>query len=273
MAADRGFRAGDEPTQGSGVERPGNLNPSSLAGVGADRLAGMTSVPSASDPSSTDLPLAALNAFALLAAGELVSFARLADDAAHAPELRTRIVLSRMAAADLAPLDEVERFLAEFGIDPEVLDDRIWEFREVLAEFDSRTPPRDWWERLVRTYIGYGLMLDLQTAVCQGLQGEAIEVSSDALGDAGLADYVVATLGPAIEADAQLGARLALWGRRVVGEALGIASRLLLSNPGLAQAAGAADESGRPVPEQVSGVLNGLTSQHARRMGRLGLTA
>lgn len=226
-----------------------------------------------SSPQETSVT-GAVEVFALLAAGELAAFARLADDAAHAPELRLRIVLSRMAAADLSPLDRVEQHVADLGVDPEELDDLIWEFREVLAEFDARTTPRDWWERLVRTYVGYGVFTDLERAVTAGLEGESAAVAAEVLGDAGLSDFVAATLRPVIDAEAQLGARLALWGRRTVGEAIGIAARLLQTHPELARSAatglGLADASSS---EQTTAVLNRLTSEHARRMNRLGLTA
>lgn len=213
-------------------------------------------------------------ALALIAAGTLASFARLADDAAHSPELRTRIVLSRMAAADLAPLDRVEQRLAEIGPDAEAVDDEIWEFREVLAEYDQRTTPRDWWERLVRTYVGYGVVSDLEVTLAGGLVGESEAVAQEALGSVGLTDYLVATLRPVIDSDPQLAARLALWGRRVVGEAIGIASRLLQAHPELAALAGiTGDGVARLTPDQLAPVLNHLTAEHSRRMGRLGLTA
>lgn len=234
--------------------------------------------PTAPDPSATSLAQeadpGAVAALTLIAAGALVSFARLADDAAHSPELRTRIVLSRMAAADLAPLDRVEQQLSELTRDAEAVDDEIWEFREVLAEYDQRTIPRDWWERLVRTYVGYGVVSDLEVMLAGNLRGESEAVAQEALGDVGLTDYLVATLRPVIDGDPQLAARLALWGRRVVGEAIGIASRLLQSHPELAGLAGVTgDGVTRLTPDDLAPVLNHLTAEHSRRMGRLGLTA
>jgi len=76
------------------------------------------------------------------------------------------------------------------------------------------------------------------------------------------------------------GARLALWGRRLVGEALGVVQRLLVQRPALVRlvALGAArspvegasvDAPGAP-PTKLFGEL---TAQHTRRMARLGLTA
>lgn len=223
----------------------------------------------APDPSTESL----IAAFAFLAAGELAGFARLANDAAHAPELRTRISLSRMAAAELAPIEQIEAHLLQLGADPEVVDDRIWEFRELLAEFDARTLPRDWWERLVRTYIGYGVFSDLEREIAAALPGRSGAVAANLIVDTGLFDLVVTSLRPMIDSEAQLGARLALWGRRVVGEALGIASRMLQSHPDLAAVAGLEPVGGKPTPELLTALLGRLTGEHARRMNRLALTA
>jgi hypothetical protein len=79
--------------------------------------------------------------------------------------------------------------------------------------------------------------------------------------------------------DGVLSARLALWGRRLVGEALGVVQRLLVQRPALvrlvalgaakAPAEGAASET----PGTPTKLFGELTAQHTRRMARLGLTA
>lgn len=71
--------------------------------------------------------------------------------------------------------------------------------------------------------------------------------------------------------------RLALWGRRLGGEALGVVQGLLASRPTLLQlvpeAPDAPDKTAGQ-PSTASGKLfNELTAQHTRRMTRLGLTA
>ena len=213
------------------------------------------------------------DALALIAAGELASFARLADDAAHAPDLRSRIMLSRMAAGDLAPLDRIEQRAYELGVGGESFDDLVWGSREMLAQFDARTVPRDWWERLIKTYIGYGIIADLQRELLTGLDETTRKIANEALGDNGHADFVVATLSPYLAGESQLGSRLALWGRRVVGEGLGVAQRLLLGTEGLAVLTGVVQDGQRPTAEAIGPVLGRLTSEHARRMKRLNLTA
>ncbi|TRW44319.1 ferritin-like fold-containing protein [Georgenia yuyongxinii] len=196
---------------------------------------------------------------------QLAAFTRLAKDAQHAPDLPGQVTISRMAAGELAHLDELERLARELGAD---FYDTTARFADLLGDLDRRTAPGDWWERLMKTYVAYGMLADLQRALSADLDKTLRAVVEEILADNGYADYVVATVGPVAAGDPQLKARLALWGRRVVGEALGIVQRALDEHPGLLGAlpeGGEADAAGR--------VRNQLTSGHARRMDRLGLTA
>jgi hypothetical protein len=227
------------------------------------------SEPTATPPHSLDDPAyraAVLDLLGLLAHGELASFARLADDAAHAPDLMGRLVLSRMAAGELTHIDVLEQHVARLGGE---LEAEMLAYADVLGDFDARTVPRDWWERLMKTYVGYGLVLDFQRELGGRLDPVTRELVAEVLADNGYADYVVSVFAPVLAAEPQLGARLALWGRRVVGEALGIAQNALVKHPSLVQllASGVDDEA------EATRVLNRLAGGHARRMDRLGLTA
>lgn len=209
---------------------------------------------------------AVLDLLGLLAHGELASFARLADDAAHAPDINGRLMLSRMAAGELSHIDVLAQHVARLGGE---LEAEMLSYADVLGDFDARTMPRDWWERLMKTYVGYGLVLDFQRELGGQLDPQTRALVEDVLADNGYADYVVSVLAPVLAAEPQLGARLALWGRRVVGEALGIAQNALVKHPSLVDllSGGADDEA------EATRVLNRLAGGHARRMDRLGLTA
>lgn len=210
---------------------------------------------------------AVLDLLGLLGHGELTTFARLAADAAHAPDLAGRITLSRMAAGELSHLDVLEQYVARLGGELEAV---MLSYADILGDFEARTVPRDWWERLMKTYVGYGLVTDFQREVSRRLDARTLAVVDEALADNGHADYVVSVLAPVIEAEPQLGSRLALWGRRVVGEALNFAQNALNRHPslGILLAGGTTDDAG-----EAARVLNRLAGGHARRMGRLGLTA
>lgn len=239
-------------------------------GAGALYPGRVTSSPAPSAPAWTVADpayrAAVLDLLGLLAQGELTTFARLAADAAHAPDLSGQITLARMASGELSHLDVIEQYVVRLGGDLQTV---MLSYADVLGDFEARTVPRDWWERLIKTYVGYGLVLDLQRAVSAQLDEESKTVVDEVLADNGYADYVAGVLGPVLAAEGQLGARLALWGRRVVGEALSLAQNALRRHPTLVVLL----TQGSGGDAEVTRVLNKLAGGHARRMGRLGLTA
>ncbi|WP_052436919.1 ferritin-like fold-containing protein [Georgenia sp. SUBG003] len=200
---------------------------------------------------------------------QLAAFTRLATDAEHAPDLHAQVTISRMAAGELAGLDHLESVARGAGTD---LYAAMAPYTTVLDDFDRRTPPGDWWERVVRTYVSYGVLADLQRLLSRAAAPDGRPMLDEVVADSGYEDFVVAMLGPVVAADPQLSARLALWGRRVVGEALGIAQRLLAEHPLLwsfTDRQGAAGRDG----DDAAWLRKQLSAGHARRMDRLGLTA
>lgn len=224
---------------------------------------------------------------------ELVAFAQLAADAAAAPTTAQRIELTRFAAASVTRRDTVLARIAELGGDPVAA---VAAFDHVLDDFDERTAPSTWWERLLRAYVGYGVADDFCRLAAAGIDERSREVVLAVLDDASRAELAVAELDAAGDGDGALSARLALWGRRLVGEALGVVQRLVVQRPGLVRLlttgaaresevrASVADASGTTHPAAASRpnlvssegnaqLFGELTAQHTRRMSRLGLTA
>lgn len=206
-----------------------------------------------------------LTLLGLLAHTELSAFSRLAADAALAPTLDQRLQLSRLAAAELGHLEEVLGRVAELGATAEAA---MAPFRGVLVDFDARTVEQTWWERLLKAYVGYSVADDFCRLAARGLDERSRSVVEHALGDTGHAELVVAALEQAAQEDPTLASRLALWGRRVVGEALNVVQQATALHPGLtrlvARSEGTYDQAR---------VFAELTAAHTRRMERLGLTA
>jgi hypothetical protein len=93
------------------------------------------------------------------------------------------------------------------------------------------------------------------------------------LHDAGHADFVVAQVGRAIERDPRVGGRLALWGRRLMGEALSQAQRVAAERDSLAALlSGGVDRPGMDLAA-LGRMFTRLTENHARRMADLGLAS
>jgi len=227
----------------------------------------------------------AVELLALVAALEDHAFVRFAADAVNAPDAHQRLTRSRMAALAVARRDRVLDRLGELDGDPVAQVDR---FDRVLDDFDTRTEPATWAERLLRGYVGCGVSDDFCRLAAWGVDAQSRDLVLDVLDDADHVEAAVAALSGACADDAALSSRLALWGRRVVGESLQTVSRLLSSRPGLARVAargllaiassGTGDTKARPgdaAPDapQPASVLNQLTVEHTRRMSKLSLTA
>ncbi|WP_182111909.1 MULTISPECIES: ferritin-like fold-containing protein [unclassified Actinotalea] len=215
----------------------------------------------AADPASAESTNAVLG---MIAYGQLAAFSRLAADAALAPELSQRLRLSRLAGLALRRLDRVAERLEELGHDLEPV---MAPFAGVLVEFDQRTAPGTWWERLLKGYVGYGVADDFSRIVAQRLDPDTRDMVVDVLADEAYAELVVDALAAAAAQDPTLASRLALWGRRLVGEALGVVQRVLADHPDLRGLL----EVGTPGDAQQR-LFSALTAEHSRRMERLGLT-
>ena len=74
-------------------------------------------------------------------------------------------------------------------------------------------------------------------------------------------------------ADDVLASRLALWGRRLVGEALGVVQTVLAAHPELLRLATVDPADADAGADRSPKLFGQLTAEHTRRMARLGLTA
>lgn len=229
----------------------------------------MTQTAQSGTSGSPGIPADAIELLGLVAQLQLEAFTRSAEDSAVAPSLGERIALSRFAAAAVARRDRVIDRIAALGGDPLAA---MGCFDHVLDDFDLRTSPSTWWERLLTSYVGYGVADDFCRIAAARLDETSRALVLDVLEDHSHADLAVAEIAAAGAGDDVLVARLALWGRRLGGEALGVVQALLGSRPALLRIAAGTD--GYVEAGEASGKLFGeLTAEHTRRMGRLGLTA
>jgi hypothetical protein len=197
----------------------------------------------------------------LVAYGELSAFTQLAADAQRAPDLAGRAELATLAAVEMDHYVRVRDHLAARDVD--VLD--------VMAPFVARVDSllrsvgaRDWPEALVATALGRGLVTDLQSEALEGLSGDEAELVGEVIAETGHGAFVEARLREACE-DPQVHARLAMWGRRLLGEALAAVVATFEEHPGLAAVVEGNSGSAR------AAVLKRLKSQHNKRVARLGL--
>jgi hypothetical protein len=208
-----------------------------------------------------------LDLLGIVAYAQLVAFFRLADDAALAADLADKAALGEMAAAEFGHFQLIRRRLEEMHADP-------WQimapFVAAVDAFHARTTPADWLEGLVKAYVGDGIAADFYRTVATLLDAPTQALVLEVLADTGHAEFVIERVRAAIAADPKVAGRLALWARRLVGEAFGQAQRVAAERESLARLL--ADDSRNQLGD-IGRMFASLTDAHADRMAALGLSA
>ena len=237
----------------------------------------MTESPSASPTDEGSLALedlsyraAVIDLLGAIAYGEISAFERLAEDAKMAPTLEDKVAIGAMAAAEFGHLTLLHDRLRELGANPYAA---MAPFRVALDHFHEHTAPSDWYEGLIKAYVGDGLAADFYREIAAYLDPRTRDVVVASLSDAGHADFVVERVRGAIERDPRLAGRLALWGRRLMGEALIQAQRVAAERDALSSLlAGGIDRPSLDLAA-IGRMFTRITDLHTERMGRLGLDA
>ncbi|HZJ07239.1 MAG TPA: ferritin-like fold-containing protein [Nocardioidaceae bacterium] len=236
--------------------------------VDPDPSAAVVDVPVAfSDP----MYLAAVvDLLGAIAYGEMSAFERLAEDSKMAPRLEDKMELAGMASTEFGHFCGLRERLAELGADPFAA---MEPFQKPFDAFHARTAPADWLEGLVKAYVGEGLSADFYREIAAFVDADTRTLIVDSLQDAGQSEFVVDRVRKAMVADPRVGGRLALWGRRLMGEALSQAQRVAAERDALsALLAGGVDRPGMDLAA-IGRMFTRLTENHAKRMANLGLAS
>src|SRR5438067_745540 len=209
---------------------------------------------------------AVVDLLGVLAYGELTAFERLAEDAQWAPTLEDKAALGAMAAAEFGHFRRLRDRLTAMGVEASVA---MAPFVEPLDAFHDSTAPADWLESLVKAYVGDGFAADFYREVAEYVDDDTRTLVLDVLADTGHARFAVDHVRLAIAEDGAIAGRLALWARRLVGEAPVQAQRVAVDRDALARllVGGSVDLAA------VGQLLARLTQRHTERMAALGLTA
>ncbi len=232
--------------------------------------------PAASDPVEFAVPadpgyLAAVtDLLGVLAYGELRAFTQLAKDTDLAPDLRHKSSLAMLAAQELKNFTLLSERLAALGVATEVA---MEPFVAPLDAFHERTVASDWLEGLVKAYVGEGIAQDFYREISAYVDDDTRALVTRVLEDTGQAEFIVGVIRDAIVAEPRVAGRLALWGRRLVGEAIQQAQRVGVERDALASIlVGSPGRAGADLAE-LGRMFVRLTDEHTRRMERLGLSA
>jgi hypothetical protein len=204
----------------------------------------------------------AVDLLGAVAYGALTAFTRLAADAALAPDLTGRAEMAGLAAVEMAHVERVREHLDGRGVD---LVTTMAPFAPVLDSFAARTASREWGEALVGAYVGRTLAVDLVLATGAAGDSELLrgpDAAREASGESGFDAFAQRAIGE-IAADEQTRGRLAMWGRRLLGETLAAAAEVLDAHPQAASALLGGTSR--------SAVFKALKSRHTKRLAALGL--
>jgi tRNA-(MS[2]IO[6]A)-hydroxylase (MiaE)-like len=207
-----------------------------------------------------------LDLLGIVAYAQLTAFFRLTDDAALAVELADKAALAQMAVAEFGSFQLVRRRLEELDADPWAV---MAPFVAAVDAFHARTAPADWLESLIKAYVGDGIAADFYRTVATLLDAPTQALVLEVLADTGHAEFVIERVRAAIAADPKVAGRLALWARRLVGEAFGQAQRVAAERESLARLL--ADDSRNQLGD-IGRMFARLTDAHAARMAALGLS-
>lgn len=201
--------------------------------------------------------------FALLAYGEVAAFYRLTEEARMAPNLNGRINMATMAAAEMNHYEVLRDALARRGID---IVPAMTKYASALENYHRLTTPSTWLEALVKTYVGDALAADFYLEIADALPAEAADVVRLVLSETGHSQFVVAEVRAAVTASDRQRHRLALWSRRLLGEAITQAQFVLADHDELVDLVMAGGGL-----SHMTDFFDRLQKTHASRMQELGL--
>lgn len=203
--------------------------------------------------------------FALLAYGEVSAFYRLTEEARMAPDLRGRISMASIAAAEMGHYELLRDALEKRGVD---VVPAMSKYVSALENYHRLTMPSTWLEALVKTYVADALAADLYLEIAGGLPDEVADVVRAALSETGHSQFVVAEVRAAVTTSGKQRSRLALWARRLLGEAITQAQFLLADHDELVDLV----VTGTGGLGQLGAFFDRLQQTHDQRMRELGIS-
>ena len=206
-----------------------------------------------------------------IAYGAISGFTRMAADSEMARDLVLLRGLAGMAVKEFHNHELLVDHVVELGGDPI---EAMAPFRAAFDSFHARTRPRDLLEGMVKAYIGDGIATDFFLEISRYVEPTTRAIIERASGDHRDVETIVAAVRAGISEDSRRSGPLALWGRRLVGEALTQGQVVASERDALSELVlGLNHDRPGATLEEVGELMQRLTDRHQSRMGRLGLAA
>lgn len=176
-----------------------------------------------------------------------------------APNLKSKEVLARAAGITLGKHQRLTEELRRRGREPHVA---MKPYTPVIDRYIERIDTPDWHQYVLSIYLVGGLFDGFFAELADGIDDQFTVEASAILRDNSGREELYELLAAEIAIDPPLANRLALWGRRLVGDTLLVSREVLLLS-----------ERSTFVASHVEPILTDLIADHSRRMDDLGLTA
>lgn len=202
---------------------------------------------------------AAVPFLGLVAYLKLELYTQASRSVVSAPSLEAKAVLAEVAAQSLS---KHERFTDELRTREQNPNVAMEPFTPLIDRYLERIAADDWHQHVLSVYLVSGLFDGFFASLAGGLKdgyaSEAIEILRDNTGR----EHLRELLAQEIASTPGLADRLALWGRRLVGDTLLVARGVL-----------ALSENRTYKANEIEPIFTELIADHIRRMDGLGLTA
>ncbi len=190
---------------------------------------------------------------------QLTIFENLSRAVATAPTTEAKSLLSVVAGR---ALDKHHGLTAEISKRGEMPGQVMDPFTARVDDFQRHTGGSDWLELLVTCYVTAGFLDDFFAKLAVGLPADIGPRMAKLIGGPSDDEVLTRQILQAIDANPRLASRLAMWGRRLVGDTMLVARGALALSPNHDN-----DEA------RIEPVFTELIAAHTRRMDALGLTA
>lgn len=203
--------------------------------------------------------------YEIFLAGEYAAVGRLMDDAAMAPTTADRVALLRMMGSEIDHFEVLAEKVTAAGAS---VDEAVVAHVDVFERYHRVTEPRNWLEVLVKIYIGDGMAGDFVAELVQSLPEPAREVLQEVTADSGVFEWARDQVRAAVAADPAVASPLALWGRRLLGEAVTHMQWVLAEDEDVTDLLFA----GTGAITNAAHFFESMAQRHSERMAELSLT-